>query len=324
MIFTGDELLRGDIVNTNQAYLGQRLLDLGIFATHARLRHRRPGRHRHRHPGRLAAPPGGAGALRRPRPHRGRPHPRGHRRGPRAPPRAPRGPARGDPGAVRRPGLHDGREQPQAGPTAAGSDRHPPLGHGPRLLCWSTRGRSSSPSPASPGSSRRCGRGPSSRGWPPSRAARAPATPCGASARSASANRWPPRGWRTCRGGARTWRSGRGPAWRSSPSSCAVRPRPRAHGGWTSCEAKVRAALGDRVFGVDGPGLPEIAGRLLLERGLTVAVAESCTGGLVGKRFTDIPGSSDYFLGRRHRLQQRREDAAFWASRRRCWPSTAP
>ena len=35
MIFTGDELLRGDIVNTNQAYLGQRLLDLGIFATHA-------------------------------------------------------------------------------------------------------------------------------------------------------------------------------------------------------------------------------------------------------------------------------------------------
>ena len=35
MIFTGDELLRGDIVNTNQSYLGQRLLDLGIFATHA-------------------------------------------------------------------------------------------------------------------------------------------------------------------------------------------------------------------------------------------------------------------------------------------------
>ena len=35
MIFTGDELLRGDAVNTNQSYLGQRLLDLGIFATHA-------------------------------------------------------------------------------------------------------------------------------------------------------------------------------------------------------------------------------------------------------------------------------------------------
>jgi competence/damage-inducible protein CinA-like protein len=62
-------------------------------------------------------------------------------------------------------------------------------------------------------------------------------------------------------------------------------------------QARVCAVLGDRVLGVDGPGLPEIAGRLLLERGLTVAVAESCTGGLVGKRFTDIPGSSDYFLG---------------------------
>ena len=62
-------------------------------------------------------------------------------------------------------------------------------------------------------------------------------------------------------------------------------------------EAKVRAALGERVFGVDCPGLPEITGGLLLERGFTVAVAESCTGGLVGKRFTDIPGSSEYFLG---------------------------
>src|SRR5680860_1508662 len=35
LIFTGDELLRGDIVNTNQAYLGERLLELGVFATHA-------------------------------------------------------------------------------------------------------------------------------------------------------------------------------------------------------------------------------------------------------------------------------------------------
>ncbi len=62
-------------------------------------------------------------------------------------------------------------------------------------------------------------------------------------------------------------------------------------------ELRVRKELGERVFGVDGPGLPEITGQLLVERGLTVAVAESCTGGLVGKRFTDIAGSSDYFLG---------------------------
>ena len=62
-------------------------------------------------------------------------------------------------------------------------------------------------------------------------------------------------------------------------------------------EAKIRTVLGERVFGVDGPGLSEVTARLLLERGLTLAVAESCTGGLVGKRFTDTPGSSDYFLG---------------------------
>ena len=38
-------------------------------------------------------------------------------------------------------------------------------------------------------------------------------------------------------------------------------------------------------------------GQLLKERGLKLALAESCTGGLVGNRITDVPGSSDYFLG---------------------------
>jgi PncC family amidohydrolase len=41
----------------------------------------------------------------------------------------------------------------------------------------------------------------------------------------------------------------------------------------------------------------QIVGRLLLERGLTLAVAESCTGGLVGSLITDVAGSSSYFLG---------------------------
>ncbi len=43
--------------------------------------------------------------------------------------------------------------------------------------------------------------------------------------------------------------------------------------------------------------LEVIVGRLLAERKLTLAVAESCTGGLVGHRLTNVPGSSGYFLG---------------------------
>ena len=40
-----------------------------------------------------------------------------------------------------------------------------------------------------------------------------------------------------------------------------------------------------------------LVGKLLLKKGLKLAVAESCTGGLIGHRITNIPGSSDYYLG---------------------------
>ena len=60
---------------------------------------------------------------------------------------------------------------------------------------------------------------------------------------------------------------------------------------------RVLALLGERVYGADGDSLPEVTGALLRKARLTVAVAESCTGGLIAKRFTDVPGSSDYFLG---------------------------
>ena len=47
----------------------------------------------------------------------------------------------------------------------------------------------------------------------------------------------------------------------------------------------------------DQGSLEEKIGRLLKGQGLKLAVAESCTGGLVADRLTDVPGSSDYFLG---------------------------
>jgi PncC family amidohydrolase len=45
------------------------------------------------------------------------------------------------------------------------------------------------------------------------------------------------------------------------------------------------------------PAIEEEVGALLLGRGMTLAVAESCTGGLIGHRLTNVPGSSAYFLG---------------------------
>lgn len=62
-------------------------------------------------------------------------------------------------------------------------------------------------------------------------------------------------------------------------------------------EAEFRRRLGDDLFGTDGDSLASVAGSLLLSRGETVAVAESCTGGLLGGAFTDIPGSSAWFRG---------------------------
>ena len=59
-------------------------------------------------------------------------------------------------------------------------------------------------------------------------------------------------------------------------------------------EAEVRAALGADCYGQDDDLLEAVVGRLLLERGWTVSLAESCTGGLLGHRLTNIAGSSRY------------------------------
>ena len=54
------------------------------------------------------------------------------------------------------------------------------------------------------------------------------------------------------------------------------------------------AALGESVYSVDGSALEAVVGGLLKDRGLTIAAAESCTGGLLSSRLTDVPGSSAY------------------------------
>lgn len=61
-------------------------------------------------------------------------------------------------------------------------------------------------------------------------------------------------------------------------------------------EAALRERLHPWVFGADGETIEGEVGRLLRRRNLTLALAESCTGGLVGHRVTNVPGSSDYFL----------------------------
>lgn len=60
---------------------------------------------------------------------------------------------------------------------------------------------------------------------------------------------------------------------------------------------KIRAELGASVFTDQEEGLEEVVGRLLHSKNLTLATAESCTGGLIGKMISDVPGSSDYYRG---------------------------
>ncbi len=60
---------------------------------------------------------------------------------------------------------------------------------------------------------------------------------------------------------------------------------------------RLRDILGAHVYGEGEVDLAEVVGQMLRERGLRVAVAESCTAGLIAKRLTDFSGSSDYFSG---------------------------
>lgn len=64
----------------------------------------------------------------------------------------------------------------------------------------------------------------------------------------------------------------------------------------SSCKA-IYTVLGDHIYGYDRDSMERIVGMQLTEKKMRLAVAESCTGGLISNKITDIPGSSSYFLG---------------------------
>lgn len=59
-------------------------------------------------------------------------------------------------------------------------------------------------------------------------------------------------------------------------------------------EKKILRILGTIVYGFDNKSLEEVTGKLLLKKNMTLSIAESCTGGLISNRVTDVSGSSKY------------------------------
>ncbi len=64
----------------------------------------------------------------------------------------------------------------------------------------------------------------------------------------------------------------------------------------SSCKA-IHTVLGDHIYGYDRDSMERIVGKYLQQKNMTLSVAESCTGGLISQKITDIPGSSSYFMG---------------------------
>ena len=60
-------------------------------------------------------------------------------------------------------------------------------------------------------------------------------------------------------------------------------------------EKRIKSRLGNYIFGYDNEKLEQVIGKLLLKKKKTLSIAESCTGGLLADRITDIPGSTKYF-----------------------------
>jgi len=76
--------------------------------------------------------------------------------------------------------------------------------------------------------------------------------------------------------------------------TASARDRASADRALDAAVAELQTALGEAIYSVNGLGLEAVVGELLRERKLTIATAESCSGGLLSSRLTDIPGSSAY------------------------------
>jgi nicotinamide-nucleotide amidase len=63
----------------------------------------------------------------------------------------------------------------------------------------------------------------------------------------------------------------------------------------TPVENEIRKRLGDTVYSSENKNMEEVAAELLLKTGTTISIAESCTGGMISSRLTDIPGISKVF-----------------------------
>jgi len=88
-------------------------------------------------------------------------------------------------------------------------------------------------------------------------------------------------------------------AYCASPGQLEVRltAPPDHKAGMARAADLVRAALGEHAYSETREDLAAVVGRMLQHRGMTVAVAESCTGGLIGQKITSVPGSSAWFRG---------------------------
>jgi len=62
-------------------------------------------------------------------------------------------------------------------------------------------------------------------------------------------------------------------------------------------EKEIRGFVGPFIFTAGNENMEDVVGKMLRDRGLIISVAESCTGGLIGNRLTNTPGSSSYFQG---------------------------